>query len=78
LISGNTAISTRVAQHHCDASAQSVELFFDTGVLDQKKLQDDVDRITGVYYNKGYLNVHVSDPQVTRVGKHAQSPLHDR
>ena len=42
--------------------------FLSTGVLDRKKLQDDVDRITAYYYNHGYLNVHVSQPQVTRTG----------
>jgi outer membrane protein insertion porin family len=42
--------------------------FFDTGVLDQKKLQDDIERLTGLYINHGYLNAHVSQPVVTRHG----------
>jgi outer membrane protein insertion porin family len=66
---GNTAISTRELRNTIATHQHNLlSFFFDTGVLDQKKLQDDVDRITGVYYNKGYLNVHVSEPVVTRVG----------
>jgi outer membrane protein insertion porin family len=40
--------------------------FFQTGILDRKKLQDDVDRLTAFYYDHGYLNVHVFEPVVTR------------
>ena len=66
---GNTAISTRELRNTIATHQHNLlSFFFDTGVLDQKKLQDDVDRVTGVYYNKGYLNVHVSEPVVTRVG----------
>ncbi len=66
---GNTAISTRELRNTIATHQHNLlSFFFDTGVLDQKKLQDDVDRVTGVYYNKGYLNVHVPEPVVTRVG----------
>jgi len=66
---GNTVISTRELRNTIGTHQHNLlSFFFDTGVLDQKKLQDDVDRVTGVYYNKGYLNVHVSEPVVTRVG----------
>jgi outer membrane protein insertion porin family len=66
---GNKSISSRelsgiVATHKHNL----LSYFFDTGVLDQKKLQDDVDRITSEYYNRGYLNVHVAQPTVTRAG----------
>ncbi len=36
------------------------------GVLDRKKLDEDVDRLTAYYYDRGYLNVRVSEPTVTR------------
>jgi outer membrane protein insertion porin family len=39
---------------------------FDTGILDPKKLQDDRERITALYYQHGYLNAHVSEPTITR------------
>ena len=42
--------------------------FFNTGILDRAKLQDDVDRMTAFYYNHGYLNVHVAEPVITRHG----------
>jgi outer membrane protein insertion porin family len=66
---GNVSISSReLANTIATHQHNLLSIFFATGVLDQKKLQDDVDRITGVYYNKGFLNVHVSEPRVTRVG----------
>ncbi len=39
-----------------------------SGILDQKKLQDDVDHLTAYYYAAGYLNAHVSYPTLTRRG----------
>jgi len=41
---------------------------FGTGILDQKKLQEDLDRLTAFYYDHGYLNVRVSEPVVERRG----------
>jgi outer membrane protein insertion porin family len=38
------------------------------GALDQKKLQEDVDRLTAFYYDNGYLNVAIPPPQVVRSG----------
>ena len=52
--------------------------FFHTGILDQKKLQDDVDRLTAFYYDHGYLNVHVSEPVVTRKANKLVVTCHDR
>ena len=66
---GNLSISSRELRNTIGTHQHNLlSLFLDTGILDQKKLQDDVDRITGLYYNKGYLNVHISEPTVTRVG----------
>ncbi len=39
-----------------------------TGVLDRRKLQEDIDRLTAFYYDHGYLNVHIAEPVVTRAG----------
>ena len=62
-------ISSRELRNTIETQQHNIlSCIFDTGVLDQKKLQDDVDRITAFYYNHGYLNVHVSEPVVTRVG----------
>jgi outer membrane protein insertion porin family len=38
------------------------------GALDQKKLQEDVDRLTAFYYDSGYLNVQVQHPRIVRTG----------
>jgi outer membrane protein insertion porin family len=66
---GNKSISTRELRNTIATHQHNLlSFFFDTGVLDQKKLQEDVDRITGVYYNEGFLNVHVAEPVVTRTG----------
>ncbi len=66
---GNKAVSSRELRNSIGTHQHNLlSIIFDTGILDQKKLQDDVDRITGIYYNKGYLNVHVSEPTVTRTG----------
>ena len=66
---GNKGISSGVLKNSISTHQHNfLSFFFDTGVLDQKKLQDDVDRITAMYYNAGYLNVHVAEPTVTRTG----------
>jgi outer membrane protein insertion porin family len=66
---GNKSISSRELRTVVATRPHNLLSFiFDTGILDQKKLQDDVDRLTADYYNRGYLNVHVSEPTVTRVG----------
>jgi outer membrane protein insertion porin family len=45
-----------------------LSFFFSTGILDQKKLQDDTDRLSAFYYDHGFLNVHVTEPVVERHG----------
>ena len=45
-----------------------LSFIFSTGVLDQKKLQSDVDRLTSFYYQHGYLNAQVSQPTIVRSG----------
>lgn len=45
-----------------------VSWFTNWGALDQKKLDEDVDRLTAYYYDNGYLKVHVDPPQIVRAG----------
>jgi len=45
-----------------------LSFFFNTGILDQKKLQDDTDRLSAFYYDHGFLNAHVGEPAVDRHG----------
>lgn len=42
--------------------------FLGSGALDKKKLQEDIDHISAFYYDNGFLNVQVSQPQITRTG----------
>jgi outer membrane protein insertion porin family len=46
-----------------------LSLITNQGVLDKKKLDDDLNRISAFYYDHGYLNVHVGEPIVTRIPK---------
>ena len=46
-----------------------LSLITSAGVLDQKKLREDTDRIAAFYYDHGYLNVHVGEPQIVRIPK---------
>ncbi len=46
-----------------------LSLITNQGVLDQKKLREDTDRIAAFYYDHGYLNVHVGVPDITRTPK---------
>ncbi|MGH7863550.1 MAG: outer membrane protein assembly factor BamA, partial [Candidatus Binataceae bacterium] len=43
-----------------------ISLITSSGTLDRTKLRDDVDRITALYYDNGYLNVQVAQPVLTR------------
>ncbi len=69
--SGNHAFTARELRGQMD-SAQYIPLLSmitSAGVLDQKKLREDTDRIASFYYDHGYLNVHVGEPIITRIPK---------
>ena len=64
---GNAHFSARQLRGEMETRRHNILSYFtSTGVLDRKKLQEDVDRLTAYYYNHGYLNVHISEPVVTR------------
>jgi outer membrane protein insertion porin family len=68
---GNHAFTTRELRGQMD-TAQYIpllSLITTAGVLDQKKLREDTDRISSFYYDHGYLNVHVGEPVITRIPK---------
>ncbi|HXZ88374.1 MAG TPA: outer membrane protein assembly factor BamA [Candidatus Binataceae bacterium] len=66
---GNKHFSARQLRGSMETRPHNLlSYFFQTGILDRKKLQDDVDRVTAFYYDHGYLNVHVFEPVVTRTG----------
>jgi outer membrane protein insertion porin family len=67
--SGNKAFSAKQLRGVMDTSQHNfLSWFTGAGTLDKKKLQEDVDHISAFYYDNGYLNVHVSEPKITRVG----------
>ncbi len=64
---GNKVLSSRQLRAAMETQPHSILSYvFDTGILDAKKLQDDRERITALYYQHGYLNAHVSEPVITR------------
>jgi outer membrane protein insertion porin family len=67
---GNKAFSSSILKGQMQTATYSKLLSWLTGwgALDQKKMQEDVDRLTAFYYDNGYLNVQVAQPQVVRNG----------
>ncbi|MBV8362246.1 MAG: outer membrane protein assembly factor BamA [Deltaproteobacteria bacterium] len=66
---GNQHFSSRLLQAAIQTRPHSILSWITgSGILDQKKLQDDVDHLTAYYYSAGYLNAHVGYPTLTRHG----------
>ncbi len=66
---GNHAFSSRQLSGQMDTATHNFLSFITSaGALDRKKLQDDADRIAAYYYDQGYLNVHVDEPEIDRHG----------
>jgi outer membrane protein insertion porin family len=67
---GNKAFSARELSGLMETKTYSKLLswILGWGALDQKKLQEDVDRLTAFYYDNGYLNVQIQQPRVERNG----------
>ncbi len=68
---GNHAFSARELRGQMDTTKYIplLSLVTTAGVLDQKKLREDTDRIAAFYYDHGYLNVHVGEPVISRIPK---------
>ena len=66
---GNQHFSSRQLQDAIQTRPHSIMSWITGGgILDQKKLQDDVDHLTAYYYSTGYLNAHVGYPALARHG----------
>jgi outer membrane protein insertion porin family len=66
---GNRHFSSRLLQAALQTRPHSIMSWLTgSGILDQKKLQDDVDHLTAYYYSAGYLNAHVGYPALARHG----------
>ena len=69
VFSGNKAFSSRELRGQLETGTHNFLSFVTgSGILDHKKLRDDVDRLGAFYYDHGYLNVHVNEPEVERHG----------
>ena len=68
---GNHAFTARELRTQMDTANYFplLSLITSAGVLDKKKLDEDVNRLAAFYYDHGYLNVHVGEPTVTRTPK---------
>ena len=77
---GNHAFSSSILSANMETKPYSKLLSWLTGwgALDQKKLQEDVDRLTAFYYDNGYLNVQIAPPQVVRSGTGDHDRNYDR
>ena len=66
---GNKAFSSKQLRTVMDTGTHNfLSWLTRAGALDRKKLSEDVDHLSAFYYDNGYLQVHVSEPKVSRVG----------
>jgi outer membrane protein insertion porin family len=66
---GNHHFSSHLLQSSIQTKPHSILSWITgSGILDQKKLQDDVDHLSAYYYSEGYLNAHVDYPVLARHG----------
>ncbi len=66
---GNHHFSNRLLQAAIQTRPHSIMSWLtSSGILDQKKLQDDVDHLTAYYYSAGYLNARIGYPSLARHG----------
>ncbi len=66
---GNHHFSSRLLQGAIQTKPHSIVSWITGGgILDQRKLQDDVDHLTAYYYSVGYLNARVGYPTLQRHG----------
>ncbi len=66
---GNKSFSARTLRGLMATRRHNIlSYFFSTGILDRKKLADDVDRLTAYYYDHGHLNAHIGEPIIARHG----------
>ncbi|HTW86505.1 MAG TPA: outer membrane protein assembly factor BamA [Candidatus Binataceae bacterium] len=64
---GNHHFSSRRLRGEIETGTHNILSFFTgTGVLDNKKLASDMDRLTAFYYDNGFLNAVVSQPIIRR------------
>jgi outer membrane protein insertion porin family len=75
---GNKTFSARELRGVIDTSTYKPLISWLTGggALDHRKLRDDVDRLSAFYYDHGYLNVHIPEPEIKRTGNSIAITIH--
>jgi len=64
---GNHALTSRELRSVIQTSRHNIlSWLLGSGVLDPKAVQEDRGRISAIYYEHGYLTVHVAEPTITR------------
>lgn len=64
---GNTQFDSRTLRKQMETSQKGIFSFITgSGVLDEKKLETDLQRIVVFYNNQGYIRAKAGDPRITR------------
>ena len=68
---GNHAFTARELRSQMDTGTQIplISWITNQGALDKKKLEEDTSRIASFYYDHGYLQIHVGQPNIIRYAK---------
>jgi outer membrane protein insertion porin family len=63
---GNTTVPAKELKKVMDTSEKGLFSFItSSGVLDKKKLEFDVEKLTVFYHNKGYVKAKIGEPKIT-------------
>ena len=67
IFEGNEAFSGKTLQGFMQTKKTSwLSRFMPVGILSNEALKNDVERLTAFYYDHGYINVRIDEPQVKR------------
>jgi outer membrane protein insertion porin family len=67
IFEGNTAVSSdQLSSILATREKNFLSRFLNTGVLNRDALKTDTERLTAFYYDNGYINVRIDEPQVKR------------
>jgi outer membrane protein insertion porin family len=62
---GNTAFSDRTLKKVMETSEKGIFSWITkSGLLDEKRLEADIEKITAFYHNQGYIRARAGDPQI--------------
>jgi len=63
---GNKAYTSDELRDMMDISEWGIFHFLtDSGLLDEEKLKQEIDKLTAFYHNNGYINARIAEPEIT-------------